>query len=252
MSGWFNSGTGELVPGFTIESNDVVVDVGCGAGGASMFCAKQGASVRFIDLDAQKVAEAKRRLDQVSSGEHIGIVSDSALLPLQDDLASKIIAMEMLEHVHDPVAVMKELVRIGRPGAMYLISVPDAKGELLQKKIADPAHFEEPNHVQIFTSVELEQLVVESGLIVEHRQATGFYWVIWMCFFWGCHKESGEPYDGATLDKITPPYPPVLDSWADTWLKFLQLPGALPIKQELDSLLPKSRIIVARKPTEQA
>ncbi len=160
--------------------------------------------------------------------------------------------MEMLEHVQDPAGVMKELVRVGRPGALYLISVPDAKGELLQKKFADPAHFEEPNHVRIFTSSELEQLVVEAGLVVEGRQTTGFYWVIWMCFFWVCQKASGEPYDGATLDKITPPYPPVLNSWADTWLKFLQLPDAVPIKQELDSFLPKSRIIVARKPTEQA
>lgn len=252
LSGWFNSESGELVPGFAIAPEDVVIDVGCGTGGASLFCARQGASVHFLDLDPEKVAEAEERLSQVSPGKCIGIVSDCTPLPLQDGLASKVIAMEMLEHVRDPIAVMKELVRVGRPGALYLISVPDAKGEYLQKKIADPAHFEEPNHMRIFTSAELEQLVEDSGLVVEHRQATGFYWVIWMCFFWVCHKASGEPYDGATLDKITPPYPPVLDSWADTWLKFLQLPGALPIKQELDGFLPKSRIIVARKPTEQA
>lgn len=252
LSGWFNSETGELVPGFAIAPDDVVIDVGCGTGGASLFCARQGATVHFLDLDAEKVAEAEERLSQVGSGSCIGIVSDCAPLPLEDGLASKVIAMEMLEHVQDPAGVMKELVRVGRPGALYLISVPDAKGELLQKKFADPAHFEEPNHVRIFTSSELEQLVVEAGLVVEGRQTTGFYWVIWMCFFWVCQKASGEPYDGATLDKITPPYPPVLNSWADTWLKFLQLPDAVPIKQELDSFLPKSRIIVARKPTEQA
>lgn len=252
MGGWFNSETGELVPGFAIDSDDVVVDIGCGAGGASMFCARQGASVHFLDLDAEKVAEAEARLAQISPGKCTGIVSDCTPLPLEDGTASKVIAMEMLEHVQDPMAVMKEMVRVGRPGALYLISVPDAKGELLQKKIADPAHFEAPNHVRIFTCTELEKLVEEAGLVIEHRQASGFYWVIWMCFFWVCQKESGEPYDGATLDKIAPPYPPILDSWADTWLKFLKLPGALPIKQELDSFLPKSRIIVARKPTEQA
>lgn len=252
LSGWFNAETGELVPGFAVTHDDIVVDVGCGAGGASMFCAQRGASVHFLDLDADKVAQAAERLSKDHGDRCVGIVSDCTPLPLEDSLASRVIAMEMLEHVQDPLAVMKELVRVGRPGALYLISVPDAKGELLQKKFADPAHFEEPNHVRIFTSAELEQLVEESGLIVERKQATGFYWVIWMCFFWVCHKTSGQPYDGATLDKIAPPYSPVLDSWADTWLKFLKLPEALPIKQELDNFLPKSRIIVARKPTEPA
>lgn len=252
LSGWFNSETGELVPGFVIEPNDVVLDVGCGAGSASMFCAQRDASVHFLDLDADKVAHAAERLSMFSSDKCVGIVSDCTPLPLQDGLASKVIAMEMLEHVRDPAAVLEELVRVGRPGALYLISVPDTKGELLQKKVADPAHFEEPNHIRIFTSLELERLVEEAGLVVEQKQTAGFYWVIWMCFFWVCQKASGQPYNGATLDKIAPPYPPILESWADTWLQFLKLPGSLPIKKELDNLLPKSRIVVARKPMERA
>ena len=33
--GWFRENTGELVAGFAIEAEDIVVDVGCGRGGSS-------------------------------------------------------------------------------------------------------------------------------------------------------------------------------------------------------------------------
>ena len=48
----------ELVPGFEVTSQDTVVDVGCGTGGASLFCARQGATVYFSDVEQEKVDEA--------------------------------------------------------------------------------------------------------------------------------------------------------------------------------------------------
>ncbi len=47
-------------------------------------------------------------------------VSDCTQLPLQDGLASKVIAMEMLEHVKDPAAVLEELVRVAYSLGLYI------------------------------------------------------------------------------------------------------------------------------------
>lgn len=248
MSGWFNTHTGELVSGFRIASDDVVVDVGCGSGGASLFCARQGATVYFSDLEEYKVAEVDERLKATGNTQCFGLVSDTNPLPLADATASRVLAMEMLEHVDDPEQVMRELVRIGRPGALYLLSVPDAKGEHLQKEIAAPGHFEAPNHVRIFSREGFARLVEDSGLIIEQRQYAGFYWVIWMYLFWAYQKHSGLPYEGATLNKITPPYPEVLENWAETWLKLLEAPEGPAIKKLLDESLAKNQLIIARKP----
>lgn len=247
-SGWFDSKTGELAPGFPIGDGDIVVDAGCGSGGASQFCVRQGAEVYFLDVDAEKVALARKRLSAEANSSLTGIVSDCCPIPLKDNMASKVMALEMLEHVSDPDAVMKELVRIGKPGALYLISVPGQAGEELQKSFADPGHFESPNHVRVFSKDEFESLVERSGLIIERQYGAGFYWTIWMCFFWACQKASGEPYTGATMDKIEPPYPDVLNSWADAWFRLLKMPEGMPVKQALDSFLPKSSILIARKP----
>ena len=39
-----------------------------------------------------------------------------------------------------------------------------------------------------------------------------------------------------------------MNDWARLWQQFIQIPEAAPVKQALDQLLPKSQIIIARKP----
>src|SRR3546814_6010415 len=46
LGGWYREDTGELFRGMPIGAGDVVVDVGCGAGVNSVFCARHGAYVR--------------------------------------------------------------------------------------------------------------------------------------------------------------------------------------------------------------
>src|SRR5690606_7366173 len=110
--------------GFPVTAEDVVVDVGCGGGGASMFCARQGAHVVFCDIEPDNVESLTERIRQTSARAFQGLITDCCPLPLESGFASRVISMEMLEHVEDPAAVLAELVRIGQPGALYLIAVP--------------------------------------------------------------------------------------------------------------------------------
>lgn len=250
VSGWFNKSTGELKPGFSVGAQDVVVDVGCGAGGACHFAAQQGARVIYCDADAEKVAHVRNWLKRDGLDQRAeGHVSDSNPLPLASELATRVIAMEMLEHVADPDQVMRELVRIGKPGALYLLSVPAEAGELLQKGIAPDSYYQFPNHIRIFSRQEFVALVERSGLVVEREQVYGFYWTLWMCFFWACQNASrGDQDGGATLDMITGSDHGLLKSWSATWSQLLQLPQGVGVKQALDQWLPKNQIIIARKP----
>lgn len=53
--GWYLSDSNELLRGFQISSEDSVLDVGCGAGGATLFFANRRAKVAFTDLVAEKI-----------------------------------------------------------------------------------------------------------------------------------------------------------------------------------------------------
>ncbi|WP_305956008.1 class I SAM-dependent methyltransferase [Pseudomonas sp. 2FG] len=248
QSGWYLGDSNELFRGFPISAEDAVLDVGCGAGGATLFCANRGAHVVFTDVVAEKIESLHARVAQTPARKAEGFVSDSLPLPVADASMSRVISMEVLEHVEDPAAFMCELVRVGQPGALYLLAVPDPVGENIQKIIAPPSHFKQPNHIHIFEREAFARLVTDAGLEIVRRDAYGFYWTLWMFLFWISAKAEGFELDGASHDFVKPPYPPLLNDWAKLWHQVIKMPEAAPMKQALDQLLPKSQVIVARKP----
>ncbi|RON38809.1 SAM-dependent methyltransferase [Pseudomonas frederiksbergensis] len=248
LDGWFLNDSGELLKGFAITADDTLLDVGCGEGVATLFAVRQGASVIFTDSEHDKVRDLARQVDAQSNQQNLGLVSNSLPLPLADGCASKVVCMEVLEHIDQPEPFMAELVRMGRPGALYLLSVPAPVGEHLQKGIAPASYFQSPNHLQIFTPERFAAMVEEAGLVIEHRQATGFFWVMGMIFFWASERAAGRDLSGAVRDRIQAPYPPLMESWAKTWQDLLAQPNGLAIKHMLDQFMPKSQVIIARKP----
>ncbi|WP_213937732.1 class I SAM-dependent methyltransferase [Pseudomonas sp. dw_612] len=250
LDGWFLNDSGELLKGFAITADDTLLDVGCGEGVASLFAVRQGASVIFTDSEHDKVRDLARQVEAQSDKPNLGLVSNSLPLPLADGCASKVVCMEVLEHIDQPEPFMAELVRMGRPGALYLLSVPAPVGEHLQKGIAPASYFQSPNHVQIFTPERFAAMVEGAGLVIEHRQATGFFWVMGMIFFWASERAAGRELSGAVRDRIQAPYPPLMESWAKTWQDLLAQPNGLAIKQMLDQFMPKSQVIIARKPLD--
>ena len=248
LDGWFLNDSGELLKGFAITADDTLLDVGCGEGAATLFAVRQGASVIFTDSEHDKVRDLGRQVEAQSAKPNLGLVSNSLPLPLADGCASKVVCMEVLEHIEHPEPFMAELVRMGRPGALYLLSVPAPVGEHLQKGIAPDSYYQSPNHVQIFTAQRFAALVEDAGLVIEHRQATGFFWVMGMIFFWASERAAGRDLGGAVRDRIHAPYPPLMESWARTWQDLLMQPDGLAIKQMLDRFMPKSQVIIARKP----
>ena len=247
-AGWYQNDTGELFQGFPVAAQDTVVDVGCGAGGASMFCARQGARVVFCDLDPANIASLDSRIRDTAAREPRGIVTDCCPLPLADGFASRIVAMEMLEHVDDPDAVLRELARIGQPGALYLISIPDAATEHMQMPIAPPQYFRKPNHIHIFAPQELEEKITAAGLELLQCASYGFFWNLWMNMYWVCDKAAENAPEAVSHDCTRPPYFPLLDDWTSLWARLSSLPEAAPLLRELDKALPRSRIFIARKP----
>jgi len=243
--GWYKLETGELFIGFKVTSDDIVLDAGCGEGNAILFCAKQGAHVIFSDVDATKVNMLTERVKETKARKVESFISDTMQLHLPDQYATKILSTEMLEHTTSPEKIMAELVRVGKGGAQYLITVPDSRSEMLQKPVANPVYFSEHNHIQLFDKENFIRLVENSGLKVERYDTWGFYWTVFMSLFWIVHQQ--ENFNSPILDSIKPPYHPVLQSWSNTWAGLMELNGSEKLLESFDKYLPKTQVIVARK-----
>jgi hypothetical protein len=58
-------------------------------------------------------------------------------------------------------------------------------------------------------------------------------------------QESGD--DATAMGRIRPPYHPLLQSWTKTATRLLELPETDGLRRALNELMPKSRVIVARR-----
>jgi ubiquinone/menaquinone biosynthesis C-methylase UbiE len=237
-SGWLNAATSELLPGVSVTPGMNVLDVGCGYGAYIEFCAKMGANITFIDRDESKVKGLDSRLKNLSGAVPKGIVSDCDPVPLPDGYADLVICTEVLEHVRDPDELTRELVRLGRSDATYVLTVPDARGEHLIRDVAHPDYFKEPNHIRIFTREDFEQLVKRCGLEVVRHDFRGSFWAIFYLFKW-VTSEPGEP--------LFEDVHPITKLWTRTWAGVLQHPDCDKMLSAMNLALPKSQIIVARK-----
>lgn len=238
MSGWCNDETGEFVSDVFVKPGMNVVDIGCGDGGYVNFCTKMGANVTFVDMQEAKVRALEERLKNIATGEVRGIVSECNPIPIPDGHADLVISTEVLEHVRNPADFLSEIVRVGSEDATWVLTVPDARGENLVKDVAHSAYFEEPNHIQIFSSDDFEELVRSCGLeIVRHEYLAGF-WAIFYLLKWAT-SVAGET--------LTENVHPATILWTQTWEEVLNHPNGEKMRMALNNALPRCQVIVARR-----
>ncbi|RFP60937.1 class I SAM-dependent methyltransferase [Luteimonas weifangensis] len=235
LSGWYREDTGELFRGVPIGADDVVVDVGCGAGVNSVFCVRHGARVIALDRQPRLLREVRRGLAAADARAATALAACAERLPLRDGVATRLVCTELLQHVDDPRQLLAELYRVGGVGALYLLSVPDARQEALQQQALPPDYLEQPGARRVIGRDAFAQLVTDAGLTVLEHTQYGFFWSIWWALFPACGVELDDPAH------------PVLDHWVATWHALLQTPQGRQLQQRLDRFLPLSQVIVARK-----
>jgi SAM-dependent methyltransferase len=165
------------------KDDDLILDMPCGRGFyLNMFRYVSGCRLVGAELDWPVLQKA---------GRHVGHLPDIDLvnaniyaLPFADNHFDGVILSEILEHIEDDVAGLKEIYRVMKPGAVVAITVPNANYPFWWDPINKTletlfgTHIQHgpfagiwANHVRLYEADALREAVSAAGFIVEEERA---------------------------------------------------------------------------------
>lgn len=174
-----------------LHAGDRLLDIGCGFGRHSYEALRRGATVIASDFSLPELAEVEATVTAMEDAGELPVASASASvngdvtrLPFPDDSFDHVIASEILEHIDDDQAALRELVRILRPGGRLAATVPAALPERICWKLSDEyyAPKAEGGHVRIYGKDQLAERMGSAGLDVTashraHALHSPYWWL---------------------------------------------------------------------------
>jgi ubiquinone/menaquinone biosynthesis C-methylase UbiE len=114
-----------------LERGDVVLDIGCGTGAALRAAAATVSRGRLIGVDptAEMIAAAREKADQSPDPERFEFHrAGASALPLPDDTASVVWAINSLHFWPDVALGLSEVRRALKPGGRLLVTAEEVDG----------------------------------------------------------------------------------------------------------------------------
>lgn len=143
-------------------SGGTVVDVACGSGALWKHLSHRHSDYIGVDLVKYPGFTDQGRFVQAELGR--------GPVPLPDDIGSVVLSVETIEHLENPRAFMRELVRLAKPGAWVGISTPNVLSLRSLISLLTKQQFmgfrdgDYPAHITPILEVDLRRMASEVGL----------------------------------------------------------------------------------------
>jgi SAM-dependent methyltransferase len=103
-----------------VRAEHRAIDVGCGDGSKSgEWLSRHAAAYTGFDVSSHAVQLARAR------GFEAHLVDDASALPLSDASVDVAVCSEVLEHLFDPLAAVREIRRVLQSGGTLIVTVPN-------------------------------------------------------------------------------------------------------------------------------
>jgi SAM-dependent methyltransferase len=147
------------------------LDVGCGSGAGLGVARALGWRVAGIEVDEAAAQKARRFTDEI----YVGDVLEAPFATTRFDVVT---AFHVLEHLVDPVAVVRRMLDWLAPSGLLIVEVPNAGGLGAALFGRAWSGLELPRHLSHFTPDTLERTIRTAGgrvLWCRHRAQPRYY-----------------------------------------------------------------------------
>jgi len=136
--------------------NGRLLELGCGSGASLEFMKELGWQVEGVDFDPAAVEQGVRKGLTV----HLGTLAEHKL---PENTFDAIVARHFIEHVPDPIDVLRECRRLLKPGGLLVLITPNAHSWGHRLYLGDWRGLEPPRHLHIFTRSSLAATCSQAG-----------------------------------------------------------------------------------------
>lgn len=168
-----------------------LLDIGCASGAFLRAMTERGNwQVHGVEMNTQVAAYAHERygLDVLP-----GRLED---VRYRDHAFDVVTMWDVLEHVHDPHAVLCEIRRILKPDGLLVVRVPNLAS--LEAGVFGKywAGLDLPRHLYVFTPASLTRMLARAGLeVVSHDAGIGAYTTFMLSVsFWLSARQAPQPW----------------------------------------------------------
>ncbi|HKO97134.1 MAG TPA: class I SAM-dependent methyltransferase [Pyrinomonadaceae bacterium] len=143
-------------------SAGTLVDVGCGSGHLWRYL--RSSTFRYVGTDAVHYDGFP------TAAEFIKTNLDQSEWPMEEGSADVVTAVEVIEHLENPRAFMRHLVRLAKPGGRVIITTPNQLSLLslitllVKKRFSAFQDVHYPAHITALLEVDLSRIALECGL----------------------------------------------------------------------------------------
>ena len=146
-----------------VESGDAVLDIACGLGEWLHVCGTLGASVSGVDLSERAIEYCRKHMPE---GEFHAVPAEK--LPFADQHFDFVSCLGSLEHFVEPVISLREMARVAKDDASFIILVPNADFLTRRLKLFGGTNQKDAKEV-VRTLEEWENLFEQAGLRVSRK-----------------------------------------------------------------------------------
>jgi SAM-dependent methyltransferase len=148
-------------------SYKAVVDLGCGKGEAARLLAGMYGSYSGVDV---------LQYPGFSSSPSVRLIQanlDVYPLPIEAETADLVLSIETIEHLENPRALVREMVRIARPGGRIVLTTPNQLSLASKLCLLVRNQFQAfqeapglyPSHITALVEEDLRRISTECGLV---------------------------------------------------------------------------------------